>query len=162
MPEPVFTGVLQVCVVVRDLDEAMRVYWDGYGIGPWEVYEFNPQTVQNMTRDEQPSEHAMRLAVTMVGNLQWELIEPLDDNSIYADFLRDHGPGLQHVAMGVADYSQTIDLMHAKGHGVIQGGHYNGVSYAYLSTDRDLGFVSEIYDSIPQGQKPDRVYPPER
>jgi hypothetical protein len=62
--------------------------------------------------------------------------------------------------MGVSDYAETIERMHAKGHKVIQGGRYNGVSYAYFSTDRDLGFVSEIYDVIPEGQKPDRVYPP--
>ena len=29
----------------------------------------------------------MRLALTMVGTTQWELIQPLDDKSIYAEFL---------------------------------------------------------------------------
>src|SRR3990172_10700136 len=119
MPQPVFTGVLQVCVAVRDLDEAMRTYWDEYGIGPWEVYELNPETVQDMIRDDEASEHAMRLAVTMIGNVQWELVEPLDDRSIYADFLREHGAGLHHVSMGVANYGDTVDRMRAKGHKVI-------------------------------------------
>jgi hypothetical protein len=32
---PVFTPVKQVCVVVRDLDEAVRRDHDDYGTGPW-------------------------------------------------------------------------------------------------------------------------------
>ena len=42
MREPLFTETLQVSIVVRDLDAAMRTYVDEYGIGPWDVYEFNP------------------------------------------------------------------------------------------------------------------------
>ncbi len=159
MPEPAFTGVLQVCVVVRDLDAAMRTYWEEYGIGPWDIYEFNPETVQRLARDEQPSDYAMRLALTMIGDTQWELVEPLDDRSIYADFLAEHGPGLHHVAVGVDDFEGTIERVHVKGERVIQSGHYKGVSFAYLPTGGELGFIAEIFDRIPEGQKPDATYP---
>ena len=54
MTEPVLTDVLQVAVVVRDLDVAMRRYWDGYGVGPWHVDEFNPDTVQHGIFDPPP------------------------------------------------------------------------------------------------------------
>ena len=42
MREPVFTETLQIALVVRDLDATMRTYVHEYGIGPWEIYEFNP------------------------------------------------------------------------------------------------------------------------
>ena len=50
--------------------------------------------------------------------------------------------------------------MRAKGRRVLQGGFYNGARFAYLSTDEDLGFITEILD-IPPGleQEPDAVYP---
>lgn len=32
--KPLFTEVLQVAVVVKDLDESVRIYYDKYGIGP--------------------------------------------------------------------------------------------------------------------------------
>ena len=54
MTEPVFPDVLQVAVVVRDLDAAMHRYRDGYGVGPWHVYEFNSDTVQNEIVDRPP------------------------------------------------------------------------------------------------------------
>jgi methylmalonyl-CoA/ethylmalonyl-CoA epimerase len=161
MTEPVFTQVLQVALVVRDLERSMRTYAEGYGIGPWHIYEFNPDTVQNMTRDGKPSRHAMRLGLAMIGDVQLELIQPLDDRSIYADFLREHGEGLHHLGMKVDDYGKALATLKGKGHDVLQGGFYNGVEYAYLSTDRDLGVITEIFD-WPEDlkQEPDAVYPP--
>jgi len=163
MPEPVFTETLQVAVVVRDLDAAVRKWADEYGIGPWLIYEFNPETVERMVRDDQPAEYAMRLAVANVGTVMWELIQPRDDRSIYAEFLASHGEGLHHVAFGVKDYGQAMSVLRGKGHKVVQGGTWNGMTYTYLSTEKDLGFVSEIYDWPADFEQPtpDAVYPPD-
>ena len=161
MNEPVFTNVLQVAVVVHDLEKTMRTYWDEYGIGPWEIYEFNPDTVQDMTRDGRPAAYAARLGLTMIGDVSLELIQPLDGDSIYADFLREHGEGLHHVGLQVPDYAKALAALESAGRRNLTGGLYNGVKYAYLSTERDLGFISEIFD-WPPGlvQEPDAVYPP--
>jgi methylmalonyl-CoA/ethylmalonyl-CoA epimerase len=160
--EPVFTDVLQVAVVVRDLDAAMRRYRDGYGVGPWHVYEFNPGNVQHMTRDGQPAEFAMRPALARLGGVFIELIEPLDEESIYAEFLRDRGEGVHHVGLAAPDYATASGSLEAKGHPSITGGVYNGVTFSYHDTERELGFVSEIFD-WPPGlvQEPDALYPPD-
>jgi hypothetical protein len=162
MREPVFTETLQIAIVVRDLAAAMQTYVEDYGIGPWEIYEFNPDTVDQMVKDDRPAEYAMRIAVTMVGNVQWELIQPLDDDSIYAEFLATKGEGLHHVGVGgPRGYDDALGTLREKGNTVLQGGVYNGVTFAYLSTDRDLGVITEIFD-FPAGlkQEPDAVYPP--
>jgi methylmalonyl-CoA/ethylmalonyl-CoA epimerase len=161
MREPVFTETKQICVVVRDIEATMKTYVHEYGIGPWEIYEFNPDTVQNLTRDGQPANFAFRLAVTMIGGVQWELIEPLDDRSIYAEFLSEKGEGVHHVALGVPDYGEAVETMEAKGRRIVQGGMYKGATFAYLSTDEDLGVVTEIYDwpADRPRQMPDAVYP---
>jgi catechol 2,3-dioxygenase-like lactoylglutathione lyase family enzyme len=158
--EPVFSGTLQVSVVVPDLEAAMKTYVDEYGIGPWDVYEFNPGNVQGMHERGTPVERSWRLALAAVGELQWELVQPLDDGSVYARFLAEHGPGVHHVGVAVADYRGTLDQLGARGHEVLLGGTYNGVTFAYLSTDRDLGVVTEIFDGAPgRNQEPDSVYP---
>ena len=163
MREPLFTETKQIALVVRDIEATMRTYVHEYGIGPWEVYEFNPETVTGMVRDGRPAEYAFRLAVTMVGSVQWELIQPLDDGSMYAEFLATKGEGLHHVAVGSpTGYEETLEALRAKGRRVLQGGFYNGVTFAYLSTDEDLGVITEIFDWPPDlpPQKPDAVYPP--
>jgi hypothetical protein len=48
MREPLFTETLQVGIVVRDLDATLRMYVEDYGIGPWDVYEFNPGNAKNL------------------------------------------------------------------------------------------------------------------
>jgi hypothetical protein len=158
--EPVFTETLQIALVVRDLERSMRTYVEEYGIGPWEIYEFNSETVSEMVMDGRPAECAWRLAVTMVGGVQWELIQPLDDRSIYAEFLAAKGEGVHHVAVGGKAYREELDTMTGKGRKVLQGGVYNGVTFAYLSTNEDLGVITEIFD-WPEGlaQEPDAVYP---
>jgi hypothetical protein len=159
--ESVFSGTLQVSVVVPNLDEAMRTYVDEYGIGPWDIYEFSPDNVSGMHESGQPVERTWRLALANVGDVQWELVQPLDDDSVYARFLAERGAGVHHIGVSVQDYAGTISELTGRGHDVLLGGTYNGVTFAYLSTDRDLGVVTEIFDGAPgKDQQPDAVYPP--
>jgi hypothetical protein len=160
MREPMFTETLQIAIVVRDLEEAMRTYVEEYGIGPWEIYEFGPDDVAPLAEAEAAAGSAWRLAVTMVGSVQWELIEPLDDRSMYANFLATGGEGLHHVAVGGTAYRYALDEMRAKGRRVLHGGVYKGATFAYLSTDEDLKVITEIFD-WPEGlvQEPNAVYP---
>ena len=160
MREPVFTETLQVAFVVRDLEAAMRTYVQDYGIGPWEIYEFNPDTVSGMEEDGKPVRRSWRLALARVGQVQWELIQPLDEESIYATFLAERGEGVHHVGVGTGSFDETVASLRATGHTVLFGGEYNGVTFAYLSTEKDLGVVTEIFDAPPGvEQKPDAVYP---
>ena len=159
MREPVFTETMQISIVVRDLEATMRTYVEEYGIGPWEIYEFNPRHVTEMAKDGEPAEYAFRIAVTMVGSVQWELIQPLDDKSIYAEFLATKGEGLHHVAVGGEPTARRSTRCGRRAAG-LQGGIYNGVTFSYMSTDEDLGVITEIFD-WPEGlsQEPDAVYP---
>jgi methylmalonyl-CoA/ethylmalonyl-CoA epimerase len=161
MPEPLFNQVLQVAVVVRSVDAAVRKYADLYGIGPWMIYEFNPETVQNMIIMDEPVNYAMRLALADIGGVQWELIEPKDDTSIYAAFLREHGEGLHHVAFGVKDYNGAVERLRKMGHKVLQGGTWHDFTYTYVTTFNDLGVIAELYNPPPDFQwpAPDDVYP---
>jgi methylmalonyl-CoA/ethylmalonyl-CoA epimerase len=92
--------------------------------------------------------------------VHWELIEPLDDDSVYARFLAERGPGVHHVGVGVSDYEGTLEELGGRGHEVILGGEYKGISFSYLSTDRDLGVITEIFSGAPGAeQQPDATYP---
>jgi hypothetical protein len=158
--QPVFTETIQIAIVVRDLEAAMRTYVDHYGIGPWEIYGFNPGNVKDMREDGEPVDRSWRLAISQVGQVQWELIEPLDEESIYARFLAEKGEGVHHVGVASPDFDETVTAQAKRGNGVILGGEYNGIRFAYLATDGDLGVITEIFSGQPGAdQKPDAVYP---
>jgi hypothetical protein len=48
---------------MRDLEVTMRRYVDDYGIGPWEVYEFNAGNAEDFREYGQPVKRSWRLAV---------------------------------------------------------------------------------------------------
>jgi hypothetical protein len=76
-----------------------------------------------------------------------------DLESAMETYVSDYG-------VGVRDYDATLEEFAERGHEVVLGGEYNGISFSYLSTDRDLGVITEIFSGAPGAdQKPDAVYP---
>jgi methylmalonyl-CoA/ethylmalonyl-CoA epimerase len=154
----VFTHVNQVCVVIRDLDAAVRRYWDDYGIGPW--YLFRYEDIEGELRGAR-STFSVRLALTRVDDrFEWELIQPLDDRSIYSDFLARHGEGVHHLAVEVADLPAAVDWVGGRigSHVGLDGDLQR---YAMLETDRDLGVTLEVSDYSGRWRRPgaDGMYP---
>src|SRR5688572_4252865 len=99
MPKPAFADTMQIGIVVPDLDAAIERYENDYGIGPWQVHEFKPGEVKEWREHGRLVEGGAktRFAAAMVGKVQWELIEPLDDTSIFARFLAEKGGGVHHI-----------------------------------------------------------------
>ena len=127
MREPLFTETLQVAIVVRDLEAAMRTYVHDYGIGPRDIYEFNPGNVKNLREYGQPVERSWRLAVAMVGQVQWELIEPLDDESIYARFSPRRARASTTSASLLRASTRRWRRAGQKGSGVALSGEFSGI-----------------------------------
>jgi methylmalonyl-CoA/ethylmalonyl-CoA epimerase len=92
MREPVFNETVQLGIVVRDLEATVRRYVDDYGIGPWEFAQIDAGDANNYREYGRPVERSTRIAVATVGRVMWELIEPLDEEGIYARFLAEKRP----------------------------------------------------------------------
>jgi 4-hydroxyphenylpyruvate dioxygenase-like putative hemolysin len=73
-----------------------------------EVYGFDAGKAEDFREYGQPVERSWRLAVATVGQVQWELIQPLDDESLYARFLAEKGEGVHHVAVATPDFDETV------------------------------------------------------
>ena len=41
-------ATMQVAMVVRDMDAAMKRHWDLFKIGPWDIYTFDATKVQRL------------------------------------------------------------------------------------------------------------------
>ena len=46
----------------------------------------------------------------MIGHVQWELIEPLDDESIFARFLTEKGGRVHHIAVRAPNFDETVAM----------------------------------------------------
>jgi methylmalonyl-CoA/ethylmalonyl-CoA epimerase len=157
---PAFTETMQIGIVVRDLDAAMRRYEEDYGIGPWGVFQIKPGDVKDWRENGRRVEPSTRAATAMVGRVQWELIQPLDDKSIFAQFLAEKGEGVHHIAVAAANFDETLAAEAERGNELVLsaelGAKYSGIKVAYLGTQRDLGVTLEVFNGLPDGeQKPD-------
>lgn len=150
--EPAFTDTMQIGIVVPDLDAAVRTYRDVYGIGPWEIVELGPENAQDVRIYGRPVEWRSRVAAAMVGHVQWELIQPLDDDGLFARFLAERGGGVHHIAVATPDFRRTLQEQAARGNEPILSGKFTGVEVDYLSTERDLGVILEVFSGMPEKQ----------
>jgi methylmalonyl-CoA/ethylmalonyl-CoA epimerase len=149
--EPVFTEVMQLGIVVRDLDATVERYEDDYGIGPWEFAQIDAGEANDYHEYGKPVESSTRIAVATVGQVMWELIEPIGVEGMYARFLAEKGGGLHHIAVATPNFDETVTQAERKG-GVILSGEFGGAKVAYLPTERDLGVIIEIFSGMPESK----------
>lgn len=160
---PVGIGSIdQVAVVVRDLDASMERYVNEFGIGPWSVYMFSPDWIQ-MTFRGQEQGYVMKLALAQVGDMMYELIEPVQGPNTYEEFLNEHGEGLHHLGYFVDDIDVAIEQMERAGYEVLQSGRGMGTNndggYAYFETENALGHIVEAIELPAELPPPERTYP---
>jgi len=140
----------QVCIVVHDVEKSIERYINILGIGQWSVRDFDDSFVGDMTYRGEPVRHRFRVARTMVGSMELELIQPLEGKSAYSDFLEQNGEGLHHLGIvQVEDLDEAIERLEGEGipclqSGRIIAGSYAGTRYAYLDASEALGTVIEL------------------
>ena len=142
----VVSDLFQVGIVVRDLDESMERYKNLFGIDSWRVHEITPETNQ-FTYHGKPVEHSFKAAFTMLGKLMIELLEPLEGDSIYRDFLNEKGEGIHHLGhVRVDDLDHALQELEEAGFPCIEtGGDRAGFhTWAYVDTTPALGYILEL------------------
>jgi methylmalonyl-CoA/ethylmalonyl-CoA epimerase len=159
---PLLKRITQIALVVHSVERTAERCWNDFRLGPWKFYTFDPSNVADMKIRDRRVDHAMRIALAMIGDIEWEIIEPLDDKSIYAEHLRTHGEGLHHIQFDVGDYEEAGAHFLQSGCPEITSGKSYGYSYAYFETGCSLGCLTEIYSSPPEGAElrpVERTYP---
>jgi catechol 2,3-dioxygenase-like lactoylglutathione lyase family enzyme len=152
----------QVSVVVKDVQAAVERYWNLFGVGPWQIYTFEPPELSDPTIHGKPEPYSMRIALAFMGEVQWELIQPLTGPSIYREFLDEHGEGVHHVSFGVDDYDGAMASLQDQGINMLMGGSWHGATFGYVDTEKDLGVIVEMFKLTPDFEMPapEATYPP--
>lgn len=90
-------SIRQLAVVVRDLDATVAAYHRIFGWGPWRILDVAKVPHRDTHVRGVPAAYDMRSAVTTVGDLDFEIIEPGAGPSPYREFLDTRGLGLHHI-----------------------------------------------------------------
>jgi hypothetical protein len=153
--------ISQIGFVVRDIEDGMDRFGGMLGLGPWEIYRFEPPTLTDTTYRGEPHDYSMVLALAFAGDTMIELIAPMEGPSIYTEHLDEHGEGLHHVAcFAFDDADAVVAEFEEAGMPVLQSGVYDETPYWYFDTEERLnGVIFETATNLEAMPDPDRTYP---
>ena len=158
-------GIAQIALVVPDLDATVERYHSRFGVGPWHFYTYQKPLVREMSYRGKPADYRMRLALSYFGPTRVELIELLEGETVYGEFVKQHGYGVQHLGVLVPDMQAALREAERAGYTMTMDGSGFGLDgdghYAYLDTEDDLGFVLELIQRPKRKHPPERIFPPE-
>lgn len=156
-------AIKQICILVEDLDTAMKNYWEKFGIGPWDIRHFTPETVRNFYVHNEHIEEGFEFicAVTWEGDVEYELIQPIKGPNIYWDYLEKYGSGLHHFKIVIPNDDELkayVRELEEKGLEVIQTGWIDNDVHYYVNSHAQLGLTLELGNGGKIGEASE-VYP---
>ncbi len=103
IPEHLFVCIDHVGIAVPDLDEAVKLYAEAFGM--------------RLQHEEVNEEQGVREAMIAVGDSGSciQLLAPLNEQSTIAKFLDRSGPGLQQLAYRVTDVEAVSEVLRQRG-----------------------------------------------
>jgi len=129
----VFGSIDHIGVAVADLDAAIAIHRDTYGM----------PLVHRETIEAQ----GVEAALLDVGESHVELLAPLGDDTPVGKFLAKRGPGLHHVAYQVDDIEATLRRLRDQGLRLIDESPRTGIrqsQVAFLHPSSSGGVLTEI------------------
>lgn len=140
---------MQLCWIVPDLDKAIDSWVRTTGAGPFFVFgalHFDDARYRGQPADIQPC----RAAIGQLGDMQIELIEPLDDGpGLWTDVVPRGRLGLHHVCLYSTDYEADRAAYTADGAEIAFEGLMMGHRTGYIDTVATLGFMTELVTANP-------------
>jgi len=153
----------QVGYVVESVDDTVRRYHESFGIGDWKIYTYGPAILSYMTRHGRPTSYSARIGLGYFGESRIELIQNLEGDTVYSEFIERHGYGVHHLGIYVPDIAAALEearqagievTMEGAGFGLDGDGHF-----AYLDTDELFGTTYELIQRPRRRREPESQYP---
>ena len=157
MAEKQITQITQIGIVTANLEKMKKNYEEKFGIGPFEIVVDGAHGIgakaNNLKVHGKLQDFEVLVACCQLGALEIELIQPLDDKSIYAEHLRKHGEGvINHIAVMTPDNAKFRRLMKQENVESILKGDVDpaeGESFEYFDCGEMIGTIVELHDPKP-------------
>lgn len=147
-PEQIFNELKlpapsQVCVVVKDLEQATKRFQILYGVGP---FVFPVIKYSDITYRGRAAEGRWEMAFARWGELELELACPLTPPSIYQDCLDENGEGFHHFGFGIKGLDNYLEFAAKLGIEPLMSGRTSMGGFAHLDTLRYHGVLIELIE----------------
>lgn len=159
----------QLGFVTSDLQRSMERWVEKLHVGPWRIVTMNNRSctgsgflIDGALKDE-PYEYY--IAISYIGDMQVELIQPGYGPTIYQRFIDTHGEGIHHYKEVIApeDWESNLKACEARDMPVTMCGQFGLAKFAYVDSEPFVNFQVEFGDNIPNPTFPEeakvRYYP---
>jgi len=150
--ETALKGAVQIGIVVPDLDQSTRILQDLFGLGPFKFIEWpNRPDSKYWFRGNEESIR-IKQGFVQAGNLELELIQPLEgERNAYRQFLDAKGGGIHHVLFEVDNMDAMVAALEPRGVRVLQAGTgiRPGTRWVLLDSTDLVGFLIELRQRAP-------------
>ena len=119
-----------VGIAVESAEKTARHLSSVWSIGAPEIFEYEPQKEDMIVGEP----FRVRLVFIKFGALNYELLEPLDDKSIWSKFIKEKGEGIHHLAYGVSNYDEMTSKLEGQGHPLLVAAVFEGCRWCYYDT----------------------------
>ena len=138
--------IVQIGIVVADRDQTTQLLTSLFGIGPFRLVEWPDRAESKYYYRGVEEKIRVRQAFVQLGDVEVELIQPLEGHNAYKDFLDETGGGIHHVLFEVSDIDPVLQELAKSGVTVLQSGTgiRPGTRWALLDTRELLGFFVEL------------------
>jgi methylmalonyl-CoA/ethylmalonyl-CoA epimerase len=151
---PSLPGLFHIGWVVRDCAAAQQELTARLGAGPF-VNVGDARFDQALVHGSL-TPFSLKIAFGALGGVLLELLEPLDDYSPHAEFLKTRGEGMHHLAFLVPDFDDQLAAVRAADPAanlLIDGtGPGNPVRWVYLDGGNAHGTVIELLERTPAAE----------
>jgi Glyoxalase/Bleomycin resistance protein/Dioxygenase superfamily len=139
--------VTQIGLVVSNIVETVRAWSVLLGVTPPEIVLTDTVDIAHTEYRQQATPARAKLAFFHLGQVDLELIEPIDEPSTWHDQLAAHGSSLHHIAFHVQGMPERIEALAAYDLSLLQRGDYTGGRYAYLDGNQQYGAIIELLEN---------------
>ena len=131
----VLTAIDHIAIVVPDLDEAIADHRETFGV--------------LLQHREELHDEQCEVAFLEVGGSMIQLISPTSDDSEYAEFLAEGGPGLHHIGYRVDSCADALAALSGSGREVLDDEPVAGPresKVAFLHPDAAFGVLVQLVE----------------
>jgi len=129
-------------MVVKDLEKTTKFLSEMWGLGPWNVFEYEPE--QSDLLMGKPFKQS--IAHAELGSSIMEVVQHMEGPGNWADFVKNKGEGIHHISFVVTNWQETVDALKKQGSTMIAGGIFQGKHWCYFDTTPG-GLVVELAEA---------------
>jgi methylmalonyl-CoA/ethylmalonyl-CoA epimerase len=124
------TNLSHVGVAVKDAEKTIKFISSIWNIGTPIISDYEPKKEELIAGEP----FKVRLVFIKFGTMTIELLQPLDNKSIWSKFIAEKGEGIHHVAYGVSNYDEMVSALQKQKHPLLVAASFQGERWCYFDT----------------------------